>query len=241
MAKITGWPRDSYAFHADELSDTFAGLVRRDGAGLPVDGVLGDVQIEAVDSSWQVAVSPFLYVERVGTGVRWSGESAVEHVDITPAAGNIPAGEARIDLVCWDTTEPELVVVDGTPAVSPVPPSDGGLVPFAQVRVNAGDGQTIQGQVSKVAGLTGLVTQARVAQGVVAKRNVGRGNVAVVAVSFPPGLFTSVPNVQVTTLSSTRIANAIVDDVSVSGCTIRLVNSGSVAGSMGALWRAEQL
>ncbi|MBU3995005.1 MAG: hypothetical protein KKF42_04400 [Actinobacteria bacterium] len=111
-----------------------------------------------VASSWKIAGGRFVYVHQVAGAVQFSGLSAPEQVDVLPAAGNIPAGQARIDLVVWDVNNTELVVVQGAPAVAPSSPSTSPeQVAVASYRVTAGDGMVLAARLSKTYAVTGLV------------------------------------------------------------------------------------
>lgn len=127
-----------------------AGLVARESSGVPRVGMLGPgPAVSAVPASWKVQVGGFGYVHQVAGAVQFSGLSADEQVDITPATG-IPAGQARIDVVAWDPVAAEMSVTEGVTAVSPLAPS---VVPRArvlEVRVASGDGMVIAGQVKPV-------------------------------------------------------------------------------------------
>lgn len=158
MTAFERFPKDGYSYSADDVGLALAGLVRRDLSGVPVTGMLGvGPLVSAVPASWKVQVGVFTYVDEADGAISFSGLSAAEQVDIVPAAGNVPSGQARIDLVCWDPVGEELVVEQGTPGVSPVVPPAGGFAPVATVRVNAGDGMVIAGQLAAVYLLTGLV------------------------------------------------------------------------------------
>lgn len=149
MATFVGFPQGGHAFSADEVGLALAGLVVREASGVPRVGMLGaGPAVTAVPASWKVQVDPFVYVHQVSGAIQLSGVSIAEQVDIVPAAGNVPAGQARYDVVCWDPVNADLVVVQGLPAISPLMPSVGVLPMVARVRVNAGDGMVIGGQVS---------------------------------------------------------------------------------------------
>lgn len=157
MTEVFGFPRDGHLYSADEVGRALAGLFDRDSNGMPRVGVLASVpRVAPVGSSWNVEVGIFTYVHQVAGSAQLSGLSAAEQVAITPAAGNIPAGQARIDLIGWNPTTAKLVVVEGAPATSPVAPSDASLAPLARVRVNAGDGVVIPWQITVVAETTDL-------------------------------------------------------------------------------------
>lgn len=157
MTEVFGFPRDGHLYSADEVGRALAGLFARESNGAPQVGMLSTVPVVApVGSSWQVQVGVFSYVHQVAGSTQLSGLSAAEQVSITPAAGNIPAGQARIDLIGWNPSTAKLVLVDGAPAVNPVAPSDASLARIALVGVNAGDGAVIAGQITMVAELTEL-------------------------------------------------------------------------------------
>lgn len=241
MATVTGWPRDGYLIHADELSNFFAGLIRRDDAGLPIPGVLGALKGVAVPSAWQVEISPLTFVELVNTtGVRLSGESAASLVDITPAAGSVPAGQSRIDLICWDTEAAAFSVVEGFPAVTPAVPSSGGSEPLFQVVVAAGDGQVIQGQITPVYAVTALAGDSRVDKGYVSPRSIPARSTITVPITFKAGLFDVAPNIQLTATGGTTEITLLVDNRTAAGCDVVIRSDLSIARSVGVMWRAEQ-
>lgn len=237
MATYEEWPRDSHDFTAAEVGEAHAGLFRRLVNGTPREGVLGAPYITAVPSSWKVSVPPFTYVRVSGGAVYLSGVSATEEVDINTAAG-IPSGQARRDLICWDREAAELVYIAGTPAASPSLPSDGGLPRLAEVRVNSGDASTIAGQVSNEYAIAALVNGPIPQKGTVSKRNVPKGGVVNVLVTFDPP-FDVTPNVQATPWGDARDCNVQVDTITPGGCTIRLGSMASVNRTLGAQWRAE--
>lgn len=157
MTVFERFPRDVDDISAANVGFALAGLVAREASGVPRVGMLGvGPAVAAVAASWKVQVGEFVYVHQVARAVSFSGLSAAEQVDIVPATG-IPAGQARIDVVCWDQVAAALTVVPGAPSTSPVVPSSGGLSPVARVRVNSGDGQVVAGQVSRVFAKTQLV------------------------------------------------------------------------------------
>lgn len=164
MTAFVEFPQDGHAFSASEVGEALAGLVRRDASGQVVSGVLGTVNVSAVPAAWKVEISRFTFVRKVGNAARFSGLSVPEQHDITPAAGSIPAGQARIDLVCWDAVNAEVVVLEGVPASSPVAPTTS-LAPLARVRVNAGDGMVIAGQITPVFAVSWLAGAAPQAGG----------------------------------------------------------------------------
>lgn len=241
MTGFPEFPKGGHAFSADEAGTAFAGLIRRDSAGMPVPGMLGGgPKLSAVAAAWKVEVGPFAYARRIAAAVGFSGLSAAEQVDITSSA-TIPAGQARIDRVCWNPVDSTLVVIPGTPGTSPIPPADGGLIRVLLVRVNAGDGAVIQGQVTPEFAVTGLAGGDRVAQGVVAKRSIHAGGSVEVEVAFPVGMFTEPPVVMVTVWDVVRDVNAGVVSVTTEGCVISLGSNSVVSRTFGAHWRAEQL
>lgn len=157
MTTFYGFPRDGHPYSGDEVGRAMAGLVRRESNGVPRTGMLASgPSCTAVASSWKVQVGLFTYVHQVNGAVQFSGLSASEQVDIVPAAGDVPAGQARIDLICWDYDTPQLVVVKGTPAANPVEPPAAGLAFIQSVRVASGDGSVVQGQMTPRYSLTGL-------------------------------------------------------------------------------------
>lgn len=242
MTAFIGFPQDGHAFSADEVGRALAGLVRRDPDGTPREGVLGDgPTLTAVPAAWKVQVGPFTHVEDVSGAVVFSGLSAAEQVDITPASG-IPAGQTRIDLVCWDTATPELVVVEGTPGTSPSEPSTGGLSAIVRVIVKSGDGAVAQGQVSPAFKQTWLLTEQRLVDACrVSARSVAANGFTDVPVSFTTA-FTSAPSVVpgVFASGSVRSVGAYALDVSKTGFVMRLDSSSSLARSFGASWTATQ-
>lgn len=157
MTAFPEFPADGHAFSAAEVGQALAGLIRRDGAGLPVEGMLAPPVIGAVAASWKVSVGRFVNVRNVFGAARFSGLSADEQVDIVPATA-IPAGQSRIDLVAWDAISSELLVVEGAAATSPVVPDAGAFFPVAHVLVKSGDGMVIAGQVSAAFDVSGLAS-----------------------------------------------------------------------------------
>ena len=151
MTTFVGFPQSGHSFSADEVGRALSGLVVREASGLPRTGVFGSAPaISAVPASWKVQVAPFVYVHQAAGAIQFSGVSEDEQVDILPAVGNIPAGQARIDVLCWNPINAKLSVVRGAPAVSPVVPSTGILAALARVRVGAGEGMVLGGQISSV-------------------------------------------------------------------------------------------
>lgn len=241
MAGFPEFPANGHAFSAAETGEALASFIRRDSAGAPVPGMLVAPTLTAVASSWQVRVSPFGYVRKVGNGVAFSGQATDGLVTIAPAT-SIPAGQSRIDRIVWDTAAAALAVVTGTPAGSPVAPSDGGMVRVGRVLVVAGDSAVVQAKITPDFAVTGLAGGGRVAQGTVAKRTVGAGSSIEVPVVFPVGMFSTPPVVQVTVMDVVRDVNAgISGDVTTDGFTISLGSNSVVARTFGASWRAEQL
>lgn len=242
MTAFVGFPQDGHSFSADEVGRALAGLVRRESNGTPRVGMLAvGPALTAVAASWKVEVGVFTYVHQVSGAVQLSGLSAAEQVDIVPASGDIPGGQARIDLIVWDPAGAELAMVKGTPSASPSAPSAGGLAPVATVRVNAGDGMTVQGQIAAAYDLTALQSvEAPVARGTVSKRAVPAGGVVNVSVTFPVGLFDAAPNVQVSGWGDARDCTVNVDSITAAGCVVRLGSLAVVSRTIGAQWRAEQ-
>ena len=241
MTTFEAFPRDGYAFSAAEVGTALGGLLRRDANGLPVAGVIGRPEIRAVASSWRVKVDPFLYAHRSGAVISFSGVSAAEEVDIATSA-NIPSGQGRIDLICWDRDDAELAVIEGAPSASPEAPPAGGLIPLARVRVNAGDGMVIANRVTSIYESTWLQgAESRVAVGTVSKRHVAPGGVTNVNATFPAGLFTGVPNVQATAWGDARDVNVQVDNITKDGFVLRLCSTSTRARTLGAQWRASQI
>lgn len=150
MTAFVGFPQDVHEFTADEVGKALSGLVARESSGLPRVGMLGTgPKVAAVPAAWKVSVAPFVYVDQVSGAIQLSGMSAEEELDIVPASGDVPSGQARIDAIGWDPVDAELVVVKGTPATSPAIPSLGGLASVGRVRVNAGDGMVIAARVTQ--------------------------------------------------------------------------------------------
>lgn len=238
MATFSGFPQDDFNFYADDVGRALAGFIRRDSAGLPVPGMLGDgPKVTAVAASWRVQVSPFSFVQRMAQAIRISGVSTAEQVDIAPATA-IPAGQARIDLIVWNPDGPALVVIPGTVSASPVPPSNGGFEPVATVRVNSGDGTVVQGQIAPVFARTSLTGGEVPEQGVVAARSVVAGGATQVNITFTPGRFTAAPLVLATVTGGVRDVNVTVSNVSKDGCILHLGSVSVVSRSVGAMWRA---
>lgn len=146
MTAFEKFPKDGFAYSAAEVGLALAGLVQR-SAGVPKVGMLVAPSVSAVAASWKVQVGEFWYVSQVNGAVAFSGLSAAEQVDIEPAT-DIPAGQSRIDRVCWDHAAEALTVVEGIPAVSPAIPATGGLAPVARVLVQSGDGMVVEARVT---------------------------------------------------------------------------------------------
>lgn len=242
MATFLGFPRDGYAFSAAEVGTALAGLIRRGSDGLPVAGVLGAPKITAVASAWRVRVQPFVYVARSGSSVAFSGVSAAEDVDIEAASATpIPAGQGRIDVVCWDASTATLVVVKGAPAASPVAPSTGGLPALATVRVNNGDSAAVGSRVVQTYTPTWVQgPEGAVLKGTVEKRSVAPASVTSIEVPFPAGLFVGTPNVQVTLNGDARDCTVAADNISKDRVIIRLGSNSTRARTIGAQWRAAE-
>lgn len=151
MVAFVGFPKDGHVFSASEVGLALAGFIAREPSGLPRVGMLGDgPTFRAVPASWKVELDEFVYAHQVAGALQLSGISSEAQVDITPAVGDIPAGQARIDVLCWSPTAAELTVVEGVPATSPQVPATGALAPVLRVRVNAGDSMVINGQITPV-------------------------------------------------------------------------------------------
>lgn len=240
MSTFSGFPRDGYSFSADDVGRALAGLIRRDSAGLPVPGMLGDgPKVTAVAASWRVQVGPFAFVQRVAQAIRISGVSTDEQVDIAPATA-IPAGQGRIDLIAWDPAGPDLVVIPGTPSTSPVVPPNGGFEPVATVRVNSGDGTVIQGQIQPVFERTGLAGGVQRAGGVIADRSVVAGGSTPVPILFTPGLFTAPPVMTVAVAGDVRDVTASYSNLTKDGFTFHLGSVSPRGRTAGGSWTAEQ-
>lgn len=237
------FPTDALDYYADEVGLSLAGLIRRESDGSPRVGMIAPgPSVEAVAASWKVQVSPFTHVHHLSGSIRFTGQSASEQVDITPAT-TIPAGQARIDLVAWDLDERELFVIEGTPGTSPTAPAYGGMVPVAEVRVNSGDGMVIAGQVTAVYETTALAGDGRKARGVVAARSVGAHDQVAVPIVFPSGKFTEPPVVLVSHSGSgtnPRDTGAAYRDVTKDGFTFLLTSTSPVVRTIGGSWSAEQ-
>ena len=161
MTTFVGFPQDGHPFSADDVGLALAGLVAREADGTPRVGMLGSgPPVTAAGASWKVQVGEFVYVHEVGGAVQLSGVSNAEQVNIVPADGDVPAGQARIDRVVWNPAAAELLVLKGTPATSPAAPSAGAFASVGTVRVNAGDGQVVAARVARDFSTTGLVGSA---------------------------------------------------------------------------------
>lgn len=147
MATFLQFPKDGGPHSESSVGQALAGLVPRGTDGMPKTGMLTAPTVAAVAASWKAEVGRFVHVHHNAGAIQLSGLSGSEQVDIDTAAG-IPAGQSRIDRVCWDPVGSELVVVQGTAAVSPVAPSVGAMAPVARVQVKSGDGMVLAGQVS---------------------------------------------------------------------------------------------
>lgn len=238
MTAFPEFPQNGHEFSAAEVGEALAGLILRDGAGVPVPGVLGGVTVTAVPTAWKIEVSPFTYVRAVGDGVGMSGLSAAEQHDIASAVG-IPAGHARIDLVCWDPVGSSVIVVEGAVSATPAAPFDGGLVRLATVRVNSGDGAVIAGQVGHVFDVTALAGAGDVT---VPAQLTGASSWSgwfsfqpIVDVVFPKP-FKGVPNLQATgNFSGEAVQQFQVTNVTptgFSGRVIRLGHATPIAGTI---------
>lgn len=238
MTTFYGFPQNDHSYSADEVGRALAGLIQRESNGIPRVGMIstGPV-VTAVPSSWNVLVGIFTYIHQEAGAVQLSGLSAAEQVSIESSA-TIPPGEARIDLIAWDVEVPELVVVPGTPSASPAAPSAGGYAPVASVRVNAGDGAVITGQITNMFDVTDLVGEPKPYYEQIAKRSVPLNGITDVFVTFPVGMFDTPPNVQVTTWASTRSAQTLVVDVTAAGCKVALINTSAQTQSIGAFVQA---
>lgn len=237
MTGFPEFPKGGHAFSADEAGTAFAGLIRRDAAGMPVPGMLAAPKITAVAAAWKVQVGPFAYARRIAAAVGFSGLSAADQVDIVSSA-TIPAGQARIDRVCWNAVDSSLVVIAGTPATSPVPPADGGLVRVLLVRVNAGDGSVIQGQITPEFEKTGLAGESQDVWGMISRRSVVAGGATYVDVAFPPGSFTSPPLVMISQLEGSRDTGVSVESITKDGFRAMLGSMSVVSRQVGATWQA---
>lgn len=244
MTAFPEFPQNGYAFSSVDVGEALAGLVARDGSGVPVPGVLGGVTVSAVPVAWKVEVSPFTYVRTVGAGVGLSGLSAAEQHDIASAVG-IPAGHARIDLVCWDPVGSSVIVVAGTVSASPVVPADGGLVQLALVRVNSGDGAVVAGQITHVfdvATLTGGSDVTVPAQLSGSPSWSGWFSFQpIVSVSFPKP-FKDAPNLQATgNFSAEAVQLLQVTNVTATGFSARVIRFGHATPIAGTItYRASE-
>lgn len=157
MATFQPFPNADISYASSDVAEALAGFIARDSDGLPIAGMLGaGPSVTAVAASWQVRVGRFTHVRRVSNGIELSGVSAPENVDVVNSVA-IPAGQARIDLVCWNPLDSELSVIQGAPAVSPTAPVVAlPLVSVASVRVNAGDGSVVNGQIAPAFATTAL-------------------------------------------------------------------------------------
>lgn len=239
MAGFPEFPGNGHAFSAEETGQALAGLIRRDAAGMPVPGMLGGgPKLTAVSAAWKVQVGAFVYARAIAAAVGFSGLSAAEQVDIVSSA-TVPAGQARIDRVCWNAADSSLVVITGTPGTSPNPPADGGLVRVMQVRVNAGDGAVIQGQITPDFATTGLAGGGEPVRGKIASRSVIPGGAVPVPITFPPGRFSEPPVILVTLVGGgARDMSPYLNDVTAGGATISIGSNSVIPRSVGANWVA---
>lgn len=163
MTSFHSFPSDGGPHDADSIGQALAGLIRRE-SGVPKVGMLQPPTVAGVGSSWKVQIGRFVYLHQVDGAVELSGLSEAEQVDIASASG-IPAGQARIDRVCWNRATSKLVVLTGTVAASPSAPAAGGLASVATVRVNSGDGMVVAARVAADFVTTELVGSADVQKG----------------------------------------------------------------------------
>lgn len=241
MTAIFGFPRDGHTYSSADVGRALAGLIQRDANGVPVAGMLATApKLTAVNGAWRVEVGRFVYVHQVACAVQLSGLAVPVQVDIVPAAGDIPAGQARIDLICWNVDTAALVVAKGTPSASPVAPSNGGMARVGTVRVNAGDGQVVAERVANDSTLTQLAGSLGVAKGVVTARSVAAHGSVTVPVTFPVGMFDEPPIVLVSGFGGSRDTEVYVVSVTKDGCVIGLGSNSVVARTFGAMWRAER-
>lgn len=241
MTVYVAWPQDDYDFSAYDVGSAMAGFIQRDSAGVPLPGFIGVApKVTAVPSAWKAEVSLFSYAAVDNGAVQISGLNGAEQVDITPAAGSVPAGQARIDLICWDAVDTELVVVEGTPAVTPVNPSIGSLVLIASVRVNAADGMVLGGQVLVEAAVVPLTGQEVSEKGIVARRSIGRTKSVTVTVPLTAGKFSSTPMVQVTPTGSGTDITFLLRTSDTTEFSVEITNRGSSTAEVGFHWRVEQ-
>lgn len=125
--EIPGFPGGGYDFGYAEAGAALAGLVVRDGSGLPRSGIIpSTANLITGRSDWNVDVAPFVVVRADGPRILLGGADASLQVAISPA----PASNSRIDLV-WalarNVDAGDLAgcvhVVTGVPGVAPVKPS----------------------------------------------------------------------------------------------------------------------
>lgn len=246
MTEVFGFPRDGHTYSADEVGRALAGIFQREADGTPRVGIVGEPPTAVpISASWQLEVGVFSYVHQVVGSVQLSGLSDAEQVAITPAAGSIPVGEARIDRVVWNPVAAELSVIEGTPAVSPVKPSADGFAPLFTVRVNAGDGMIIAGQVEPDFQTTALAGSgdlpAAIAVGVIAESHISGMSTIITPVTFPVGMFDAPPVVIATPIATAAAGiDVSVSDVTAEGCNIRRSVDGTRPGGypVGASWQA---
>ncbi|MEV8336970.1 hypothetical protein [Leucobacter sp. NPDC077196] len=143
MTEFPGFPSNGIDFHYEELGAALAGLIVRDGAGVPRPGVLPCREtLVTAGSGWTLNVAPFVAVRADGRKVLIGGTDEALQVTVAPA----PSANARIDVVYSlpanvDAGDPiEAVAVrQGTAATAPVKPSiPAGAVELATFRVPAG-------------------------------------------------------------------------------------------------------
>lgn len=147
MTSFREWPSDGGPHTPDSIGQALSGLVARDSAGLPVEGMLAAPAVSAVSGAWKVQVGRFVHVRNVSGSARFSGLSNAEQHDIGNAS-TIPVGQARIDRVAWNAGTGAIQVIPGVPGTSPAAPALGGLAPVLRVRVNAGDAQVVTAQIT---------------------------------------------------------------------------------------------
>lgn len=242
MVAFVGFPQDEYEFSAADVGLALAGMVARESNGDPTVGVLGPgATASAVAASWKVEIDRFVYVHQVSGAVQFSGISSPEQLDITPATG-IPSGQARIDLVCWNPVEAELVILEGTVSATPVAPSAGGFAPIATVRVNNGDGMVIGGQVAAAFEQASLVGSRKSETRTVSLTLAGgSGSGAFGAwrdfttVTFAEP-FAEAPHLEVTAVfPSEAVQTMQITSVSATGFTVRGIRFGHVTVLAGSL------
>lgn len=147
MTSFPEWPKDAHDFSAAEVGQAFSGLVARDSAGMPLEGMIAAPTVAAVASAWKVQIGRFVFVRNLSGSARFSGLSAAEQVDVVNAS-TIPAGQSRIDRIAWSPITGALVYLEGTPAVSPVAPALGAHAPVVRVLVQVGDSMVVPARVT---------------------------------------------------------------------------------------------